>query len=170
MVASNWNLTVAGALVTIRPIRATDVDLEAAFIRRLSPQTKRYRFFGGIRELSPSQLKNFCEVDGCHSMAFVATVQKEGVETEIGVARYAPNSKADIREMAVTISDEWQHTGVGQSLVRQLCASAKAYGVTQVYSIDLAVNTTMRDMAHELGMSAKRDPDDSQQVIYSLEL
>ncbi len=37
-------LTIAGETVTIRPIRITDVDMEAEFIRRLSPQSKYYRF------------------------------------------------------------------------------------------------------------------------------
>jgi hypothetical protein len=119
MVTTKLNLTVAGELVTIRPIRVTDAAMEAEFVRKLSPQTKHYRFFGGVRELSPEQVKLFCEVDGHHSMAFVATVQKNGCETEIGVGRYAPNSKADIREMAVTIADEWQHKGLGKLLVKQ---------------------------------------------------
>jgi N-acetylglutamate synthase-like GNAT family acetyltransferase len=142
--------------------------MEAEFVRNLSPQTKHYRFFGGLRELSPAQVKRFCEVDGRHSMAFVATVQRNGCETEIGVGRYAPNSKADIREMAVTIADERQHKGLGQLLVKQLIASARDYGVKQLYSEELTDNAAMRDLAHELGMSTACDPDDAHQVIYSL--
>jgi GNAT superfamily N-acetyltransferase len=168
MITTNLSLTVAGELVTIRPIRVTDAALEADFVRKLSPQTKHYRFFGGVRELSPAQVKRFCEVDGRHSMAFVATVQRNGCETEIGVARYAPNSKADNREMAVTIADEWQHKGLGKLLVKQLIASARDYGVKQLYSVELTDNAAMRDLAHELGMSTACDPDDAHQVIYSL--
>jgi acetyltransferase len=104
--------------------------MEAEFVRKLSPQTKHYRFFCGVRELSPTQAKLFCEVDGRHSMAFVATAQRNGCETEIGVGRYAPNSKADIREMAVTIADEWQDKGLGKLLVKQL------------YSVELADRTS----------------------------
>jgi hypothetical protein len=37
--------------------------------------TKHYRFLGGVKELSPAELKRLCDVDGRHSMAFVATVQ-----------------------------------------------------------------------------------------------
>jgi len=168
MITANLHVMVAGELVTIRPICMTDVAMEAEFVRKLSPQTRHYRFFGGVRELSPAQLKLFCEVDGRHSMAFVATVQKNGCETEIGVGRYAPNSKADVREMAVTIPDEWQHTGLGKLLVQQLIASARDYGVRQLYSVDLADNSAMRDLAHELGMCATCDPEDATQVIYSL--
>jgi acetyltransferase len=130
MVTTNLNLTVAGEPVTIRPIRVTDAAMEAEFVRKLSPQTKHYRFFCGVRELSPTQAKLFCEVDGRHSMAFVATAQRNGCETEIGVGRYAPNSKADIREMAVTIADEWQDKGLGKLLVKQL------------YSVELADRTS----------------------------
>ena len=103
-------------------------------------------------------------------MAFVATIRKNGRETEIGVGRYAPNSKADIREMAVTIADEWQHQGLGKLLVEQLIASARDYGVKQLYSVELSDNAAMRDLAHDLGMSMACDPDDVHQVIYSLEV
>ena len=170
MVTANQHLTVAGELVTIRPILATDVLMEAEFVSKLSPQTKHYRFFGGLKELTAAQARAFCEVDGRHSMAFVATVNEHGREIEIGVGRYAPNSKADVREMAVTISDEWQHKGLGKRLVEQLIASARDYGIKRLYSLELTENSAMRELAHELGMSSTRDPDDANQVFYSLEV
>jgi hypothetical protein len=39
-----------------------------------------------------------------------------------------------------------------------------------MYSVDLADNSAMRELARELGMSASRDPEDAHQVIYSLTL
>jgi acetyltransferase len=36
--------TIDGEVVTIRPIQITDAEMEAEFIRRLSPQTKHFRF------------------------------------------------------------------------------------------------------------------------------
>jgi GNAT superfamily N-acetyltransferase len=161
---------VAGQCVTIRPIRLADVEIEAEFVRRLSPATRHFRFFGGVKELSPDDLKRFCDVDGRHSMAFIATVQQNGKETEIGVSRYAPNSKADVREMAVTIADEWQGKGLGSLLAKQLIASAKENGVKKIYSIELYGNAAMRELAAELGMSTAQDPQDARQVIYSLTL
>jgi len=70
--------------------------------------------------------------------------------------------------MAVTIPDEWQHKGLGKLLVQQLIASARDYGVRQLYSVNLADNSAMRDLTHELGMCATCDPEDANQVIYSL--
>src|SRR5690606_12069221 len=106
--------------VTIRPIRFTDTDMEAEFMHRLSPATKHFRFLGGMRELSPELLKSFCNVDGHYSMAFVATILEDGKEIEIGVSRYAPNANEDVREMAVTVADEWQHHGIGKLLTEKL--------------------------------------------------
>jgi GNAT superfamily N-acetyltransferase len=144
--------------------------MEADFVRRLSPQTKHYRFFGGRKELSPSEAAHACDVDGRHSMAFLATIRRDGRETEIGVSRYAPNSRSDVREIAVTVADDWQHKGLGTMLMKQLIQSAKSNGVKQLYSVELSDNEAMRALAGELNMSAHCDPDDSHQTIYSLQL
>ena len=109
--------TIAGETVTIRPIRMTDVDMESDFIRRLSPEAKHFRFLGGVNTLPPEELTRLCDVDGKHSMAFVATVVRNGREMEIGVSRYSPNSRSEVREMAVTVVDEWQHHGLGVTLM-----------------------------------------------------
>jgi acetyltransferase len=156
--------------VTIRPIRSTDAAMEAGFVRNLSAATKHYRFFCALNELSPAQLSRFCNVDGPHTMAFVATVRNEGREVEIGVCRYAPGSKPDFREMAVTIADDWQHTELARLLMDRLVISAKQYGIRRLYTTELADNQAMRDLAKDLGMAAERDPSDASQVVYSLGL
>lgn len=162
---------LAGQAVTIRPIRRSDTAMEAAFIRKLSLETKHYRFFGAVKELSATEIQRLCSIDGPHDMAFVATVQDADSEIEIGVCRYAPDSKADdVREMALTISDEWQHTDLGKVLGGHLISAARQFGVRQLYSLELADNTSMREFAKELGMTSSSDPRDAHQVIYSLVL
>lgn len=161
---------IAGQAVTIRPMCHADMQMEAEFVRRLSPKSRHYRFLGGVRELSPAELKAFCDVDGHRSMAFVATVVEDGREREIGVVRYAPNADGDVREIAVTVADDWQNKGLGTRLARQLIEHAREHGVKRLYSVDLADNAAMRALAHDLRMRAERDPDDACQVIYSLDL
>jgi GNAT superfamily N-acetyltransferase len=162
--------TVAGQSVTIRPIHSSDGVMEDEFVRNLSVETKHYRFLGGVKELLPDEIKRLCDVDGRHTMAFVATIQEGGHEKEIGVSRYAESSDEHIREMAVTIADEWQHKGLGRLLATRLIEYATSHGVKQLYSVDLADNSAMRKLASELSMSVRRDPDDPNQVIYSLVL
>ncbi|WP_344931640.1 GNAT family N-acetyltransferase [Zhongshania borealis] len=170
MNTTNLQLHISGRSVTIRPIRISDQAIEAEFVRRLSPLSRHYRFFSGIRELSPRAAKSFCDVDGNHSMAFIATLQEEGQETQIGVSRFAPNNKEDVREMALTIADSWQKQGLGKLLCEKLFEFAKDHGVKKLYSVELADNQAMHDLARELGMTATTDKDDAKQVIYSLTL
>jgi GNAT superfamily N-acetyltransferase len=169
-VIKELHLTIAGEAVTIRPIRASDAGMESAFIRNLSPLAKHYRFLGGVKELLPSEVAELCDVDGNHSMAFVATIRCDGAEREIGVSRYCPDSKADVREISVTVADDWQHKGLGTILMKQLIQSAQENGVKRIYSVDLMDNGGMRALAKDLGMSANGDPTDPHQTIYSLAL
>ncbi len=169
-IPEDHQIELAGQSITIRPIRFSDTEMEADFVRRLSPESRHFRFLGGMRELPESLLKKLCDVDGHHSMAFVATVEQDGKEIEVGVSRFAPNSEDDVREMAITVADEWQHKGLGSILATQLIDFAKGHGIRQLYSLDLADNTAMRHLAKDLGMQAKRDPEDMHQVIYSLAL
>ena len=170
MTENNVSSIVCGEAVTVRPLHATDCEMEAEFVRHLSAETRRYRFFGGVKELSAQELKLLCGVDGQLSMAFVATVQKSGQETAIGVSRYALSQKEGTREMALTIADEWQQKGVAEMLMGRLIHYAKGHGVKQLYSVELAENHGMRQLAQKLGMSAASDPAEPSQTIYSLTL
>jgi len=170
MTTDHTHAIVGDKSVTIRPIQAADSIMENEFVRNLSARTKHYRFFGAVKELSPADLKRLCDVDGRHCMAFVATVNESGHETEIGVSRYADSPGDGAGELAITVADAWQHTGLDRLLLKQLITYAKAHGMKQLYSVELADNTAMRKLAGEFGMSVGRDPDDPSQVIYSVML
>ena len=157
-----------GQSIIIRPINIQDMSLEFDFIEHLSPETKHYRFFGAINNLSEKVLKTFCDIDGKDSMAFIATEQVDEKETEIGVCRYVVTSKPDVYELALTIADKWQHKGLGKLLMNQLINYAKSNGIKWLYSVELADNALMHNLCKELGMQAKVDPDDTHQIIYSL--
>ncbi len=163
-------VAIAGETVTIRPIRLTDIAMESEFIHRLSAEAKHFRFLAGVRELPAQELAHLCDVDLKHSMAFVATVRQDGREVEIGVSRYAPNSHFDVREVAVTVADEWQDKGLSASLMHQLIQTAKTQGIKQLFSVNLSNDTAMSALAKELGMSSIRDPNDPRQTIHSLTL
>lgn len=157
-------------MITIRPIRLADADMEAVFVRQLSPASRHYRFLGVVKKLSPQVLKEFCDVDGYHSMAFIATVLENGKETTIGVSRYAPNNSEDVREIAVTVADDWQDRGIGTQLLNKLIEHAAGHGVKFLYSVEDADNPLMRQLAGDAGMSVCQDPEDASQLVYSLAL
>lgn len=164
------HLTIDGHPIIIRPISPEDAELEEEFIDRLSPMTKYFRFLGGINHIPEKLLKEFCDVDFDRTAAFIATTTEAGEEREIGVVRYAPDTRPDVREIAITVADEWQNKGLGTLLAEQLMGLAREQGIKRLYSIDLAGNSHMRALADHLHMSAHPDSADSHQVIYSLTL
>jgi hypothetical protein len=157
-------------LITLRPITPNDVAMEEEFVRQLSPETKHYRFFGAMKELSDAEAHRLCDVDGRLSMAFVATVRERHREVEIGVCRYAPSTDPEVREMAVTIADEWQHTQLPKLLLLRLIDAARETGIRELFAVELSDNRQMQDFAHEMGMTIKRDASDATQVIYSISI
>lgn len=161
---------ICGTPVTIRPLQASDVALEAQFVRDLSAEARRLRFFGGVKELSTEELKLLCELDGRRAMAFVATTAKDGAETAIGVSRYALSKQDDAREVALSVADEWRHKGLAEQLMTRLIDYAKRQGVKQLYSVELSENHDMRQLAHAFGMRAEIDTTAPDQVIYTLTL
>jgi len=161
-------VVLPGEEITTRPIQDSDIDLEMDFISKLSTQRKHYRFLGGVGNLSRDQLKQLCDIDFDHRMAFIASINTNNKEEEIGVARYAQVPGSDDYEFAVTVADKWQHKKIDSILVKHLIKFAKKHCVKRLYSINMADDHDMRKLATELHMKLERDPDDVHQVIYSL--
>jgi GNAT superfamily N-acetyltransferase len=158
-----------GSLVTIRPISRDDVDLERQFIEGLSPRARRFRFLCSMNVPSDALLKRLTEVDADRDAALIALAEEADRQVEVGVARFS--TAADGRaEVAVAVSDDWQHKGLGTVLMRRLIQIARNRGIKALYSVDSAVNDSMRDLAAYLGFERKTDPEDATQVIHTLRL
>ncbi|WP_342804376.1 GNAT family N-acetyltransferase [Alteromonas sp. M12] len=155
--------------VTIRPISIDDQNIEAEFVKNLSAQSKHNRFMEGIRELSPSMLKKMCDIDYVNNMAYIATIEEDGNEIEIGVCRYVNGKQKNEREMALVVADKYQHLGIGTELFNHLYVHARANCIKRLYSIDLRSNTKMHKFAQSVGMKMELDPEDDALVIYSIE-
>ena len=73
-------------------------------------------------------------------------------------------------EITVAVADAWQHQGLGKILLRHLVDYARMHGVPRLYSLDAVNNVRMRKLARSVGFTEQPDPDDNNQVIYSLDL
>ncbi|KGI77562.1 GNAT family N-acetyltransferase [Oleiagrimonas soli] len=159
-----------GHHVLIRPIRPEDRERERAFIERLSPEAKHYRFLGEMHTPDERLLDLLVNVDDEHAMAFIALVHDNGELREVGVSRYAATSDEHHCECAVTVAEDWQHRGLGVALMRHLIDMARRRGFKQMFSVDAADNEPMRELAKFLGFRRSADPDDARQVIYTRDL
>jgi GNAT superfamily N-acetyltransferase len=166
-----WTETLAdGTHVLVRPLRKADAGLERAFIKRLSPESRRMRFLGQMSEPSDELIRSLTELNPKRDMAFAALVHRDGEKLEIGVSRYQTSPDGRICECAVTVSDEWQQKGLGTLLMRHLIDVARSRGIRKMISLDSADNLQMRDLAHFLGFSRQVDPQDPTEVIHILTL
>jgi RimJ/RimL family protein N-acetyltransferase len=156
--------------VTIRPITSDDIEIEAAFMRDLSAQAKHENFLNSSRALSSSMISTLCNIDYINSMAYIATIQQEGNEKQIGICLYAIDSKPDECEMAVTVSDDYQHQGIATQLANNLIEHARTNSIKKLILIELRSNYKMRELAESLGMASITDPKNSRQVIFSMTL
>jgi acetyltransferase len=154
--------------VTIRPIDMGDISMEMDFIRKLSTETKHFRFFEALKELPRPEVARLCTVDGFKSMAYVATIKEGDCELEIGVVRYAPGCNPSSREFAITIADQWQGTELASRLMRRLIETAKRHGVHDLYAVELSENRFMHELARTFGMRTEPEPSDRTQVTYRL--
>lgn len=144
--------------LTIRPIRADDIELELAFLDRLSPQTRYNRFLGAGVRPTAAMIEKFTRIDYRDHMAFIATVMLDDEERQVGVARYIrlPDGSA---EFAIVVEDEWQGCGVGRRLLARLIEHAQDTGVPTLVGDVLAENTSMLEFVKRLGFEVAAHPE-----------
>lgn len=137
--------------IVIRPIRPEDAEIEFEFVRNLSEQSKHFRFFEVFKELSPSMLVRFTQIDYDREMAFIATYNHKDKEIAIGVARYSINADMKSCEFALVIADAWQNKGIGSILMTSLVRAAKTRGLKEMIGVVLSDNVNMLKLAKNVG-------------------
>lgn len=139
-------LLADGGLVRIRPIQGSDADRHRRFVEGLSPESRYFRFFGGVRRLSDRQVEHFCNVDYVDRFALVALVHDDIV----AVARYDRGDGADA-EVAFVVDDAYQGRGLGTLLLEYLGEAARVAGIARFTAEVLASNQSMLRVFRDAG-------------------
>jgi acetyltransferase len=159
-----------GTEITIRPIRAADLELEREFVSRLSPATG-YRRLMSARTPSLEELRRFTDIDVTRECALIATTMIDGRERQIGVARYVKDEHLPGEaEFAIVLADDWQRRGLGERLLRRLLEVARSHGVTRLVGTALSTNESMLALARRLGFRITREPGSASVTKVSLDL
>ncbi len=154
-----------GTDITIRPIRPEDAEIEQAFVRHLSPEAKRFRFMETLRELSLDMLVRFTQIDYSRDLAFIATLEQDGAELEIGVARYFTNPDGTSGEFALAVADGWQNLRIGTRLMGCIIEAARERGFYSLEGEVLADNPKMLRLMDKLGFSRRKKTDEPSVVV-----
>jgi acetyltransferase len=151
--------------IMIRPIRPEDAEIEHEFVRSLSSQTKFFRFFENLNELSPAMLRRFTQIDYDREMALIVTHSEMGKEIGIGVARYTINPDRETCEFAVVVADAWQNRGIGSMLMTALIKAAKTRGLNEMIGLVLVENTNMLNLMSRFGFIISQSDDPTIKLV-----
>jgi acetyltransferase len=163
---SEWK-TADGEVVLLRPIKPEDETLFNKLFTSLSAQTKRFRFFEIIKELSHEKLVRFCNLDNDREIAIVAELQ-EKTKKIIGVARLIISIGGNKGEFAVLVNDEWQGKGLGSTLVDIIINIAGDMGVNYIYSDVLLNNKKMLRLAEKKGFKKEEIDYDTIKIVKAI--
>lgn len=150
--------TRTGAQICIRPLRPDDRDREIAFINSLSERSRYFRLFTPLKVLPPHLIDQLMDIDYEGRMAFVATVQREGVEEFVGIARYGTTEEAGIAEVGITVTDAWHRCGVARLLLTKLMHFARSRGIRRFTGMVLPDNQPMVALARAFAFQIHFDP------------
>jgi ribosomal protein S18 acetylase RimI-like enzyme len=118
-----------GGTILVRPMRADDGERLSAAFDRLSPESRRRRFFGPKERLNSVELQYFTAIDHHRHEALVA-IEPAGGEI-VGVARFVVvGDVPETAEAAITVIDDWQRRGVATALLEELRTRAREEGVS----------------------------------------
>ena len=149
-----------GRAVSIRPIRPDDIEMEQAFVRHLSEESRYSRFMSHLLELSASKLKYFTEIDYDRHLALVAVAMQDAREVEVGVARYVALPQAGSCEFAIVVDDAWHGSGVASILMAALIDAARERGFMTMEGTVLTTNPRMLKFMRRLGFAVLFDAED----------
>lgn len=139
----------------IRPASTADAQAVQAFVRKLSSETRRKRFFGPIVELSPEQLERVTSRAGACDLNLLVLDPSREI---IGMAQCVATGDAEA-EFALVVADNWQRRGIGTALCSALFRHAGECGLARLGGFVLTENRAMLGFAAKLGFSLVRDTD-----------
>jgi len=138
-----------GTAIEFRAVLPSDKALLAEGFTRLSPESRRRRFFTSKTGLSEEELRYLTEFEGTDHYALGAMIPGDGERDAegIGVARFVRSqSDPETAEISIVVVDEWQHRGIGKRLLERIAGAAAERGVRRIRSVALADNPGVREL------------------------
>jgi acetyltransferase len=157
-----------GTVLLIRPVRPEDEALYPTFLRRVTQEDLRLRFFAPVKEFDHRFIARFTQIDYARAMAFLAIDQASG--EMLGVGRLHVMSHSDTAEYAVLVRSDLKGRGLGWILMQALIEYARDEGIAFLEGEVLAENSTMLRMCNELGFTISQSAADSTLRIVKLGL
>jgi acetyltransferase len=141
--------------VFARPIRPEDEPAIHAFLRHVTPNDLRLRFFAPMKEFTHQFIARLTQLDYARAMAFVAF--DEATNELIGVVRIHSDSIYESGEYAILLRSDLKGKGLGWALMQLIIEYARSEGLKEISGDVLRENSIMLDMCRSLGFEVKSD-------------
>src|SRR5690242_5670103 len=140
-----------GSTVHVRPARADDREAVLEFLRDLSVESRRLRFFSpGVNLSAAADWATAVDYEDRYGL--VATGgRRHGIVGHAGYER----TDGDRAEVAFEVSDEYQGRGLGTILLAHLAEAAQEHGVELFEATVLPDNYKMAEVFRESGFAPR---------------
>ena len=147
-----------GRRAVIRITRATDGPAIQAFVRGLSVQSRRNRFFSPVCELSKDQIERITHSLPSEGLTLVCESMDAGESRIIAMAQYVVDAPREA-EFALVVDDAYQRQGLGNEMMGMLGEHAARAGLAAFTGLVLYDNWPMLTLLSGLGCEFEADAD-----------
>ena len=142
-----------GWRIFVRPIRPEDEPAIHEFLRHVTPEDLRLRFFAPMKEFTHEFIARLTQLDYARAMAFVAF--DEATDDLVGVVRIHSDSIYESGEYAILLRSDLKGRGLGWVLMQLIIEYAKSEGLKVISGDVLQENAVMLEMCRNLGFEIK---------------
>jgi GNAT superfamily N-acetyltransferase len=152
--------------VFVRRVRLEDIQTMRGFLSGLSAPSRRNRFHGSVSAKSPKLIAYLINADGVQHSAWVACIWGSDGEEVIGEAGwYVADPERGSAELALSVLDGWQGSGVASRLMSTLMTAARDAGLRHLYGDVLDVNLRMLAFMRKHGLEVGIDEPPDRGVV-----
>ena len=148
-----------GSTGLLRPATPEDQTLLAAFFDRLSPQSRRLRFFSESGP-TPEIIADLCANDQPARQQTLLVLRKERTNWHVVASGSYLALRDGAAEFAVAVDDGFQGKGIGGILLERLAVLAVAHGFTRFIAETHPTNKGMLDVFRSSGFQCRETMED----------
>ena len=170
-IAGDWSCDLAtrtGLVLHVRPANQQDEALLAEFFSHVTPEDLRFRFLGGVRQVSHDRLVAMTQLDHKSAENFLAFA--DDGKPIVATAMVACDASTKKAEVAISVRSDYKHKGVAWELLRHVARFAAAMGVETLESIESRENHEAIELEQEQGFVATTYEDDPTLMVIRKEL
>jgi acetyltransferase len=162
--------TRTGHTIYVRPILASDTPFLVDIFTHMSPES-RYQRFQTTGESVPSErilleAERIAQADPSQQQGLIALVIGDnGQYTAVGAGRFVRLEDPLRAEFAMSIRDDYQRMGIGQTLLHLIVAQAQAQGIKRLVSFVQHTNTAAFALLRHVAVPFERRVEDDITVI-----